>query len=184
MQKKRPGERNIGVDLDKRAITWWEEKGLANHEFYQTSALEFLKEFTFWGYGEFVFCDPPYLLETRSYKRNYYHHEFYSPQEHRELLELLLDLPAQVMICGYDSQLYREALGGWDHSTYQINARNGEARTEYLWFNYDFPTKLHDYSFLGGDYREREKVKKLVKRKVAGFQGLSPLVRNAIKERI
>lgn len=39
----------------------------------------------------------------------------------------------------------------------EVTAARGE---EWVWFNYPVPTALHDYSFLGADFRERERIKR------------------------
>lgn len=53
-------------------------------------------------------------------------------------------------------------------------------RTEYLWMNYSEPTALHDYRYLGNDYRERENIKRKQKRWRARWQSMNRLERQAI----
>ena len=59
--------------------------------------------------------------------------------DHVELLWALMECRASVVVSAYPSELYSEALKGWDcleipHSTGQGNGVN-QARTEVLWFN-------------------------------------------------
>lgn len=84
----------------------------------------------------FIYCDPPYLLDTRASKQ--YKHEM-SEQDHVELLELLLQHKGPVMISGYESDLYNEILKEWHKNHIQSNAEhcNGGNRTETIWMNYD-----------------------------------------------
>lgn len=86
------------------------------------------------------FVDPPYLHETRvrgaQYGR-YYRHEM-SDEDHQALLTVLLDLDGFVVLSGYPSDLYDQALAGWEqHSTgSRISAgRGGAVRMECVWLN-------------------------------------------------
>lgn len=84
----------------------------------------------------FIYCDPPYLLDTRAGKQ--YKHEM-TEEDHVELLELLLQHKGPVMISGYESDLYNETLKGWHKNQIQSNAEyyNGKSRTETIWMSYD-----------------------------------------------
>lgn len=86
------------------------------------------------------FVDPPYVHETRvrgAGKLRYYRHEM-EDKEHEELLDVLLELEGYVVLCGYDSDIYRRRLTNWErHSTTaRISAGRGCAlRTENVWLN-------------------------------------------------
>jgi DNA adenine methylase len=91
-----------------------------------------------------LYVDPPYLLSTRN-SRNY-RHEFTTPEEHRELAEVLNRCRASVVLSGYDSPLYRDLYDGAGWRRVELNAwtgngiRNGATktdgdRTEVLWAN-------------------------------------------------
>jgi DNA adenine methylase len=56
------------------------------------------------------YCDPPYLPETR--KRKAYACEM-TAEDHADLLALLNSRHGHVVLSGYDSPLYRDALRGW-----------------------------------------------------------------------
>lgn len=86
------------------------------------------------------FVDPPYLHETRyagARHGRYYAHEM-SNDDHRALLEQLLEVQGMVVIAGYPSALYSEMLASWSSTstTARISAARGTAvRTECLWIN-------------------------------------------------
>jgi hypothetical protein len=106
---------------------------------------------------ELVYCDPPYLHCTRSGRFRY---EFeMSDVDHRRLLRVVMALPCRVMISGYRSEMYMRTLGGWNLETFQAMTRGGPAE-ECLWFNFERPVELHDYRYLGRDFRERERIKR------------------------
>ncbi len=76
---------------------------------------------------------------------------------------MIRELPCKVMISGYASDLYDNMLDGWLKITFRANTHQGIA-IETLWMNYPEPALLHDYSYLGADFREREHIKRKVRR--------------------
>lgn len=58
MKRKSPAIRNIGIDLDRRALEDFDCDGAV--ELRHGCALRFLEAFPFQG-RELVYCDPPYL---------------------------------------------------------------------------------------------------------------------------
>lgn len=86
------------------------------------------------------YVDPPYLHETRvldAGKNGYYRHEL-SDDDHRALLQAITSLKGMVVLSGYPSGMYRDALQGWamNTTTARISAgRGGATRTECLWIN-------------------------------------------------
>jgi hypothetical protein len=105
----------------------------------------------------FIYADPPYLPETRS-KRRIYEHEM-TFDDHVTLLELLANESCMVALSGYASPLYSEMLGGWRVLEYRVMTRGGP-RIECLWMNYPEPSELHDYRYLGENFRQRERIRR------------------------
>jgi len=105
-----------------------------------------------------VYCDPPYLMSTRSGRR-LFDHEL-AEEEHTRLLEVICRLKCNVMISGYSSPLYAKALKSWHAYSYQTTTRGGLKVAEWVWCNFPRPIALHDYRFLGDNYRERERIKR------------------------
>ena len=123
----------------------------------------FLKEYHFQG-DELVYCDPPYLAATCSTRIRY---KFkFSEDEHMSLLRCIRKLPCPVLISGYWSQMYDSALKGWNSIHFETMTR-GRKATEWVWFNYAQPTALHDYRYVGENYRDRQRIK----RKKASWTG-------------
>lgn len=85
------------------------------------------------------FVDPPYLHDTRVNvsKNSAYRFEM-TNDDHLILLNGLKNLDGMVIVCGYDSDLYNDALSNWERVTRTTSA-NGQAgsvqRTECLWMN-------------------------------------------------
>jgi hypothetical protein len=205
MLAKRPARRNIGCDLVPSALQAvsaalgesgdiaggcvaiadrlsldlaGRARGIAQFDFHQGDGMEFLRRYPFTG-RELVYADPPYLLSARSdCTRDIYHHEM-TDHQHRDLLKLLRGLRCMVMISGYASHLYDSFLEGWHVTTFQAMTRRGPA-TEWLWCNFAPPVELHDYRYLGKDYREREKIRRQKQRWVARLERMPALQRQAL----
>lgn len=85
------------------------------------------------------YLDPPYLKETRSVP-DVYGFEM-SRADHCELLDLVRTVRGKVMLSGYPSTLYDDALGDWNRRTFDLpnNAAAGKSKareTEVLWCNF------------------------------------------------
>lgn len=131
--------------------------------------------------GALIYADPPYVRSSRrDGLRRIYRHEF-TDEQHRDLLSLLTAMKASaVMISGYRSALYDRALAGWTRIDFQAMTRGGPA-VESLWLNYPPPeAALHDLSYLGRNYRERERIKRLIERHVRRFAAMPALERSAL----
>ena len=176
MRNKRPALRNIGVDIDPdviRSAGSWEVPGLALHN---TDALAFLADYAFEG-RELVYLDPPYVAATKK-NRRYYRHE-YSDEDHCKLLDAVLKLKCRVMISGYPSVLYEQALRGWGVKEL-VNVSHAWLRHERIWANFNFSSDLHDYAPIGGSFRERERIRRKTTRWVQKLALMPELERRAV----
>ncbi|WP_391574521.1 DNA adenine methylase [Cohnella sp.] len=79
-----------------------------------------------------VYCDPPYILSTRS--KRLYKNEM-TDDDHVELLEVLDKHPGPVLLSGYAHPIYDDRLKDWSRETKQVKAEAGKTRTEVLWIN-------------------------------------------------
>lgn len=125
-----------------------------------------------------VYCDPPYVHSTRSNRRLYGAHEM-TDVDHERLLDVLLSLPCMVMLSGYASVLYSRRLKHWNVANFPGQTRRG-ARAELLWYNFDRPTVLHDYRFLGDSWRERQNLRRVAKRWTARLKRMPVVERQAL----
>ena len=194
MQRKRPAALNIGIDKDAEVIARWHpatpivngdgvpdplaENDEARFHFRAGDGIGFLETYPFNG-DELVYCDPPYMMETRKSKRDLYRYEL-DDHDHKRLLQVLTSLPCMVMVSGYHSELYAQALDGWHTVTFQAMTRSGKPATEWLWMNYPPPVALHEYSFLGSDYRERERIKRKKQRWINKLSTMPVLERRVL----
>ena len=80
-----------------------------------------------------MYVDPPYVMSTRSGR--IYKHEM-SDKDHEELLDLLLQSKAKIILSGYDNDLYNSMLEEWHKKSISCNAEGGRASVETIWMNY------------------------------------------------
>jgi site-specific DNA-adenine methylase len=177
MRHKYPAKRNIGIEIDSEVIQMWSDKKAIDFELIHDDAVDFLRSYEFTG-KELVYCDPPYLRETRKKYARIYKYE-YTREQHINLLEVIKSLPCMVMISGYESKLYTVSLRGWHSHSYKAGCHHGVA-TEWVWMNYPLPVELHDYRHLGNGFRERERIRKKSNRWVAKLKSMPVLERQAL----
>lgn len=79
-----------------------------------------------------IYLDPPYVAETRSGK--HYNHEM-TDADHSALLSSIESSQSMVIISGYPSDLYDQALAGWFRVQTKAHTDGAKARTEVLWIN-------------------------------------------------
>jgi len=196
MRRKRPASESWGVDVDGRVVSsarrlcmrceWLVPRpaglvvpfDLGGFTFERADGIGFLRRFHFRP-DSLVYCDPPYPMSTRSSQRRMYRYEL-SEDRHRELLGILVRLPALVMVSGYPCEMYEQALSSWRVVKYRTMTRGGAA-DECLWCNFPEPGELHDYRYLGRDYRERERIRRKEARWVARLSAMTVLERRAVE---
>jgi len=178
IRKKKPAKKNIGIEIDPNTIKMWKKtSSKVDFELIHGDAIHYLERHHFTG-NELVYCDPPYLRKVR--KKHYPAFKYeYTREQHIELLEVIKSLPCMVMISGYESSLYKKSLESWHIHTFQAATHHGVA-TEWIWMNYPPPVELHDYGYLGDNFRERERITKRTKNWVTRLKKMPALERNAL----
>jgi len=183
MRYKKPAHKNIGIDVDPEVVDQW--KSTRSLTIVNSDATRWLNKK--WGdellinNRTFVYADPPYLHNTRKSDTRY-NFEM-TRDDHIGLLNALISLPCMVMISGYFSELYHTTLWNWRSMTFEASTRQGKAR-EWVWMNYPKPTELHDYKYLGRDYRDRERIKRRKDRWAKRLMSLPVLERKALLEAV
>ncbi len=173
MRRKLPAMRNVGLDLDARAISAF--RCGYPVELHQGCALRFLAAFPFQG-RELVYCDPPYVQSTRRSARRYRHD--FDDASHVALLELLKGLDCRVMVSGYPSRLYDTHLAGWRSVSLQVN-NQASVVTETVWFNY-VPDRVHWSRFAGRTNTRRQTIKRRAESWARRYAAMPPGERLAV----
>lgn len=70
-----------------------------------------------------------------------YKHEM-TDADHEELLMLIRQSPAKIMISGYESEMYNDYLRDWRKRQFVSYAEGGEKRVETIWMNYEVEYQL------------------------------------------
>lgn len=177
-------------DIDKRITDAWKASNLPDNYFVRNMpALEFLKsiakENTLDADNVFIYLDPPYKLSTRKSQANVYRFEM-TDKDHTDLLTQIVAMTDQgfkIMIGHYPDAEYDQALTGWHTHDFYSMIRNGLV-LERIYYNYELTHELHDYSFIGKDFREREALARVKKNFVKKLNRLSPQLRAAILQDI
>lgn len=79
-----------------------------------------------------IYADPPYPLALRS--GAFYSHEM-TNADHGDLLDVLLNHKAMIVLSGYANPLYDDALRGWYRVSKATQTEHGNTRHEVLWIN-------------------------------------------------
>lgn len=101
-----------------------------------------------------MYVDPPYEGVTRPRTYDGYRHEMRATDDHAELLSALSECKASVVLSGYRSPLYTEALDGWDFieiPTFTGQGTGDLTRVEVLWSNRSLqqPHRLFELGGIG-----------------------------------
>lgn len=174
MLAKRPASTTIGIDVARSTIASFDGSG---REIICADGISYLQNRRWIG-RELVYCDPPYPLGSRRSGKPIYDHEMTDAQ-HKTLLAVLQGLPCMVQVSSYWNPLYCEALKEWRLIKFRAMTRRGPA-IEFLWMNYPKPTILHDWRFVGANYKERERIHKKAQRWAARASAMPELERQAV----
>lgn len=183
LRHKSLARRSVGIDIDNSVVQRWKANASSSVQIIHGDALELL---TRWNWSErdrrrtLVYCDPPYLGAVRRSARAIYKHDFAADEQHADLIGILIALPCMVVLSGYRSPLYESLLGKWRQLDFLTVNRAGQRTIETLWMNYPAPTSLHDYRYLGTNFRERERIKRKKVRWQARIASMSQLERRAV----
>ncbi len=94
-----------------------------------------------------IYCDPPYMLNTRHGKQ--YKCEM-TETEHKELLELLLKHKGSVVISGYETELYNNMLSDWSKYEKIAYSQVCSQKREVIWMNFVPSGRQMDINDFGG----------------------------------
>lgn len=189
LKKKKLALFSICLDLNQKCLDAGRKMNLSRCIFIKQDGISYLKFFKSissilkkCGMDPFIYLDPPYPLEVRRSKKRIYKYEF-STRDHIELLEVAGSTNCPIMISSYKNKMYDHHLENWNRVDFPAVTRKGKV-TESVYMNYKRPLKLHDYRFIGKDFREREKNKGIVRRNVSKIDRLPVSLKNAILQKL
>jgi hypothetical protein len=173
-RSKPPAMHSFLVDSDLEVIEWWSGRSHPGTIVHRGDGIRWMEIAADWGDADLmIYLDPPYVLQSRV-KRRIYRHEM-SDADHLRLLAAARRSRSHIAISGYATDLYDDILGDWYRFDRQVITRGRTMATEVLWTNYDpeeSPDLTVEYSALGGDFRERERVHRKINRWVSRFRSM------------
>lgn len=128
-------------------------------------------------YRVFYF-DPPYKMETRSYKKPIYRHEW-NDENHYDFLMEVSKMSCPVMVSHYPCELYDKFLKEWRQIEYNTMTRAG-LRKEKLYMNFPQPVLLQCPGSIGENFTDRQRIKRKVNRILKKLEKEKPQERAAI----
>ena len=137
-------------------------------------------------YGErlFVYCDPPYRINSRRQQVPQYPCEM-TDEDHDRFLSEIVSISTRpdvdVLISHYPDPRYDKVLKDWRKVSFQSKTRRGMA-TENLYANYEHTTgELHDYRYIGDNKDERYNLKhRTAKNLIGKLESMEPRKRQAV----
>lgn len=185
-KNKSMANNNILIDKDHNIINVWLQNYEGNKDIFHVldtihfieNAYPLLNMLHKLGFKIFIYLDPPYPFFTRRSSKKVYRFEM-TDKQHIQLLNAINNLNCFVMISSYKNEMYDKHLSTWLTHEFEAQTRVGTA-TEYIYYNYSEPELLHDYRYIGNDFRERERIKGIKKRNIKKFKRMPPIERNNI----
>lgn len=165
-------------DIDSRIIDAYNINHEHNVVKENLHVLDLIAKYDNNGHGTVFYFDPPYLMSSRKSVKRQYRYEW-NLCDHKAFIARALTVRSYCMISHYPCPLYDEAFKDWNRITFQSFTRQGMA-TERIYFNYEIPTVLQDYRYIGKDFTDRQRIKRKISRTIKKLQALPAVERNAI----
>ena len=115
LERKRPAARSVGIDVDPEVIEVWRQLDVPGLELHHGDAVAWLESHQFTG-SEFVYADPPYVMDSRRGGKLYRHE--YDDADHVRLLDVLAGLPSWA----YRTHSWAGLALGWIHKPVSLLA--------------------------------------------------------------
>lgn len=118
-----------------------------------------------------IYLDPPYPLSSRKSTAKLYDFEM-TDSQHQNLLSIIKNMRYPILISTYKNKMYKDNLPKWFKLNFSVGTRNGKA-IETVYYNYSLSNGLlHDYRYLGNDFKDRERIRLKIDRWVKGLDKL------------
>lgn len=150
-----------------------------------STSVELLSSIGSGSVDNFIYMDPPYLHSTRPNSTQLYGKFEMSESDHIQLLSSIAAaiVKSNCMISHYPCELYDTYLKNWNTKDFKV-CYHGRVKVERLYYNYKSPIVIHDYTHLGKNFTDRQRIKRKVKRFITKLDALPKLERNKIIQEI
>lgn len=167
---------DINSEVHNLLCEKFRDKSVLNRKY---DAIDFLKKMQpLWNKETFVFLDPPYHHSTRPLATELYKHEM-THSDHLQLLITAQEMKCNLMITHPKCDLYDTFLHDWRKVEVKVRYHK-KTSIECLYMNYPDPIELQDYSYLGNDCWERQRISRKKEAYKKKFEKMPVLERNCI----
>jgi DNA adenine methylase len=188
IKNKRPAKENYLLEIDRDVVKGFHTGcfKLHNYDTINVNALNFVLNYQHCKlyddpFKTLIYADPPYLMSSRRSQKPLYKYEW-TKEMHEQFLGWAVKSMSMLVISAYRNELYDTILSRWRRVDYNAGIRTGEKVVESLYINYPVPDKLHEYTYLGKNFRERERIQRMIRNRTAGLLRLPVYYQEAILE--
>jgi len=180
---------DVSIELDN-TINFFQYETL--NEDYKKCYLEIIQDRSHEDFPDpkVIYCDPPYLMETRKSQKEIYKYDWNKYYHHLDFIKWVSEQDEfsnnYFIISHYPCEMYDRLVDerGWNKIEFEVATRGGTA-TEALYFNFDtVNTELLTYKYLGKDNTDRQRIKRKQNNILNRIKNLPPQELKAIKRRI
>ena len=186
---KKYAKYSICLDRNEKCLDVGRKMNIPGSTFINQDTISYLKSFLSmvhilrnYDASCFIYLDPPYPFNVRKSKKKIYKYEF-NTRDHNRLIDVIGSSKTPIMISSYKNELYDNRLREWNRIDFSAVTRKGKV-TESVYINYDTAGKLHDYRYIGKDFREREKFRGIIFRNVSKINRLPDPVKSGLIDKL
>lgn len=95
-----------------------------------------------------MYLDPPFLPDTKRQSKQKQYPDEMTQLDHERLLEQIVSSRSQIIICGYDNEVYNRTLATWNTKEFSTKVGNGLRRMEKIWYNFRNNEQITIYDFI------------------------------------
>lgn len=130
-----------------------------------------------------IYADPPYKMDSRRCSSiDIYNYEM-TDNDHKIFLDYASESKHNFIISCYDNSLYQKKLKGWNKFAVKVKVHASTAM-ETVYYNFRSAIALHDYTYLGKNFSDRQRIKRKVNRWCKKFENLPILEQNLIYQEL
>lgn len=181
-KKLAPGMNTI-CEIDPQTISkYWGHNDSFGYHIEEKCFIEWYRNRKFLHGTTLIYADPPYLLSSRASGKEYYRHEW-DDEMHERFLTFMCSSRDLVAISHYKCSLYDKYLKDWRLIEWPVMTHAGP-RKEALYMNYSEPAELHQYDFLGKNFTDRQRLKRMKQNMICKLDRLPDQSRYMILEAV
>lgn len=184
LRHKRPADVwSHGIETDPRLLRAWATVQHPSLTVHDADAFEVLPVIIAEcamrpGARTLAYFDPPYMMQARRSKGARYHREW-SDEDHIAFFEMARRLECLMVVSHLPCPEYSDAFSDWHTFTF-TNYTQGGPQVEQVWCNFEPTPDLHEFTYIGDNFRQREQFKRqfeIIRRR---FDALPPAARLAL----